>query len=63
MCSEVVTFQCILTVFERAGIDETIDTAQLTMTLRARLLADVFPAAGFYNIDVTSIVFEGWCQA
>ena len=52
------TIECILTVFEVAGMTETINTAQLTMALQEQILM-----VQVQFLSIVDVIVGGWCQA
>ena len=54
-----VTVECILTVFEEAGMNETINIEQLTATLQEGVLSFDDPA---FAVIADSVVIGGWSK-
>ena len=54
-----MTVECILTVFEEAGVNETVDVEQLTITLQEGVLS--FEDRSF-EVNDDSIIIGGWFE-
>ena len=55
-----MTFECTVTVFEGAGTNETINTTQLTVTLREQSLSLTVPPL---TINYDTLIVGGWSHA
>ena len=51
--------ECVLTVFEEAGMNKTINIEQLTVTLQERILSFEDP---LFVVNEDSVIIGGWSE-